>query len=429
MSSFVELSPELVFLVVDESQTIRDILFTTLKKMGLTKIVQAMDSVRALQLLKEQQIDFIICDRNFRNMSGMEFLKELRETPEIARVPFMMMASEIPKEDVLLASELGVDAYLKKPFVMKDVSTRLSACMAKFNTPGTAEAVFEEARLAFVRGAHKEAIEKYERLKEALPTSARVRVGLARCHRACRDNKTAITILQEAIEKNPIYVHAHHELGLAYMQEKMLESALRCFSKAIDLSPSNPARYESVADILIRNEKPREAEEYLMRAVKLELVYPVLYEQLGKVLFAQKKVDRAYQYFEKALREQPDNVSFLNSMGICMKEMGRYEEAVNYYNGALKHRSQDVKIMFNKLLCLVELNQIDRAIKTCQSILKIDPNYEKATRKLAQLTQTQSGTSATPTTNANSKPASATASPQPANSAKKDPSGGNGSAA
>lgn len=397
MAEFFELSPDLVFLVVDESQSIRDILSGMLKKMGLKKVLGAQDCSRALEIVKLETVNFIICERSFRQMSGMEFLKELRETPQISRLPFMMLASEIPKEDVVLASEFGVDGYLKKPFVMKDVSARISACMQKFNTPGTTEAMFEEARALYSAGDFKKSLEIYQQIMVQLPSSARVRVGVARCYRSLGETKKAISELQQAIQKNDMYVHAHHELGLAHIHEKSTEAALRCFNKAIDLSPNNPARYESVADILIRNEKYREAEDYLMRAVKLELVYPVLYEQLGRVLFAQKKVERAYQYFEKALREQPENVSFLNSMGICMKEMRRFEEAVNFYNAALKFRPQDIKIMFNKLLCLIELNQTDRAIKTCQLILKIDPGYEKAKRKLAALTS-----GATPKTDGNS---------------------------
>lgn len=394
MAGFIELSPDLLFLIVDESQAVRDTMGQILKNMGLKRIIQSTDSTNAFDLLKREQINFIICDRTLRTVSGMEFLKEIRESPEFGRVPFMMMSGDIPKEDVLLASEFGVDGYLKKPFVMKDVSARLSACMARFNQPNTSEALFEQAREAYSKGAFGEALTIYEKIKESLPTSARVRVGEARCHRNLGSNQRALEILQEAVSKNDMYVHAFQEMGMVHVQLGDFDEALKAFNRAIEISPSNPARYEQVGEILMRHEKFAEAETHLMKAVRLELVYPVLYEQLGKALFAQKKIDKAYQYFERALRSQPENISFLNSMGICMKELKRFEDAINYYNQALKQRPQDVKILFNKMLCLVELGQTDRAIKTCQQILKIDPNYEKAKRRLDMLNKTLAATPA-----------------------------------
>ncbi len=385
MNDFVEVPPDLVFLVVDESPTFRELLSHTLKKLGFKEVYHAIDGLSALATLRRMPIGFIICDRNMQKMSGMELLKEIRESPELRRVPFVMMAQEIPKDDVMLASEFGIDGYLKKPFVMKDVSTRVTSAMMRFGDPANPEGLFDSAREDYMRGNLASSIETFEQLKIMLPTSARVSAGLARCFRSQNDDVQAEKYLLEAISLNSLYVHAYHELGCLYIQQEKVELALKYFANAIELSPSNPVRYESVADILMRKARFKEAEEYLEKAVRLELVYPILYEQLGKALFSQKKIQRAYYLFEKALKEQPDNPSFLNSMGICLKEMSRHADALTYYNLALKKRPQDVKILFNKVLCLIHLKDFVRAEKTCLLIIKIDPAYEKAKSKLAEI--------------------------------------------
>jgi tetratricopeptide (TPR) repeat protein len=385
MSEFVELSSDLEILVIDEAQTFRESLSTLLKTMGFKKITGTSEGLSGLQIMKERDIGFVICEKNLRQMSGMELLREIRETPELRRVPFLMMCSEIPKEDVILASEFGLDGYLKKPFAMKDVSTRIASCMARFRDESNTEYLFECARENYSKGDFKLANSFYDQLLQALPKSARVRVGMARCFHGLKDFNSAEAKLKEAIQLNGLYVHAHHELGLLYLTKGNLDSGMQCFDKAIQLSPSNPVRYETIASILMSQGKFEMAEEYLLKAVKLELVYPVLYSQLGKALFSQKKLDKAVKFFEKALEREPDNTSFLNSIGICLKELGRYEDAISHYNRALKHRPQDTKILFNKVLCLCHMEEFERSKKILLQILKIDPNYDKAKQKIAEI--------------------------------------------
>lgn len=385
MSNYIEISSDLQFLIVDEAPTFREALSSALRTLGYKKVLGASDAIVALEMLKTEPVGFIICERNLRQTSGMEILKEIRENPEFQRVPFMMMGSEFQKEDVLLGAEFGIDGFLKKPFVLKDVTTRISACMQRYQDPSSNEAVYEEAREFFMKGNYKKAIETYKRILAGSPSSARVRVGLARCYRALEQLDEAETLLKEAIQVNPMYVHAFHELGLVHLQKDQIDAALASFDSAIQLSPSNPIRYETLAEILMRRKCFGEAEGYLMRAVKLELAYPVLFAQLGKALFSQRKLDKAAKFFEKALQKEPDNTSYLNSMGICMKEAGRFDESLGYYNQALKYRPKDIKILFNKVLCLMGMTEYDRARKTLMQILKIDPDYEKARLKLTEI--------------------------------------------
>ena len=132
MSNYIEISSDLQFLIVDEAPTFREALSTALRTLGYKRVLGAADGIVALEMLKAEPIGFMICERNLRQTSGIEILKEIRENPEFQRVPFMMMGSEFHKEDVLLGAEFGIDGFLKKPFVLKDVTARISACMQRY---------------------------------------------------------------------------------------------------------------------------------------------------------------------------------------------------------------------------------------------------------------------------------------------------------
>jgi Tfp pilus assembly protein PilF/FixJ family two-component response regulator len=382
MSNFLEISPDMRFLIVDETPTFREALSNILRKLGYRNISTLGEGHSALELMRNEQVGFIICEKKLPHVSGIEFLREIRETPEFSRVPFMLMSGDITKDDLLLAAEFGIDGFLKKPFAIKDVSARIFSCVQKCSDSSSLETRFEEARVHYAKGNYKKAIELYQAVQIFAPYSSRVRVALSRCHRGLNETAEAEKLLFEAIQINSMYVHAFHELGLVYLHQDKLDDALKQFEKAIQISPNNPIRYETISDIFIRRQRWEEAEDYLLRAVKLELVYPVLYAQLGKVLFAQKKSDKAAKFFERALAKEPENTSYLNSLGICMKDLGKFGEAVDYYNLALKLRPQDTKILFNKALCYMQMNELERATKTLHQILKVDPTYEKAQKKL-----------------------------------------------
>ncbi len=385
VSELVEIPSDLKILVVDSAASFRDLMGVILKKLGFRNVTFAIDAPSALRSLRSGEYGFVVCDRNLEQCSGMELLKEIRENPEFERVPFLMMAAGIPKEDVVLASEMGIDGYLKKPFVINDVSARLTVAMTRFRDPENPESHFEEARRAFSSGRYEEAEALYGEIKKKNPASARATVGVARCARVTGNLVLAEATLKRAIELNPMYVHAYHDLGVVYLQLGRIDDALVAFGKAIDISPSNPIRYESVAEILMENQRWVEAETYLMRAVKLELAFPNLYALLGKALFAQKKSEKAVEYFYKALRNQPENTSFMNSLGISLKALGRYEEALEHYNKALKLRPSDSKILFNKALCLVGMKEWERARKVCAQVLKVDPSFDKARAKVDEI--------------------------------------------
>jgi tetratricopeptide (TPR) repeat protein len=390
MSNLLEIKSDLKFLVIDETPTFREAIGQSLKTLGFKNVLTAADGLGGLALLKSENIGFIICERVLKQVSGMEVLKEIREDPTYERCPFLMMCGDIQKDDVLLAAEFGIDGFLRKPFVIKDITTRITAAMQKFQDPNSLESKFEQGRTAFRRGDYETAAETYQQIRGMNPSSARAHVAYARCMRAKGNLEESELALKEAIDANCMYVHAFHDLGLVYLSMEKPDLALKNFDSAIQLSPGNPIRYEAIADILMKREEWEKAENYLMRAVKLELAYPLLFAQVGKVLFAQKKTDKASKFFEKALIKEPDNISYLNSMGICLKDLGKFEEAVQCYNTALKYRPQDTKILFNKVLCLIGMKDIEKATKVINLILKIDPTYEKAKTKLAEL-QANSG--------------------------------------
>jgi two-component system chemotaxis response regulator CheY len=103
-------------LVVDDFQTMRRIVKGVLKELGFTNIVEADNGVSALEVLKEEKVDFIVSDWNMPEMTGIELLKTVRASEAWKDLPFLMVTAEGKSEQVLEAVKNRVNNYVIKPF-------------------------------------------------------------------------------------------------------------------------------------------------------------------------------------------------------------------------------------------------------------------------------------------------------------------------
>ena len=67
-------------------------------------------------MLRSGKIDLIISDWNMPKMDGLELLRTIKDYPELATIPFIMITSESEKDKVDEAFKASVNQYICKPF-------------------------------------------------------------------------------------------------------------------------------------------------------------------------------------------------------------------------------------------------------------------------------------------------------------------------
>jgi len=117
------------FLVVDDFATMRRIIRNLLRQLGYNNIEEAEDGIVGLRKLKAQSFDFIICDWNMPNMTGIELLKEVRADEALKDIPFLMVTAEAIKENIIEAVKAGVSNYIVKPFTADVLSSKIDAIL------------------------------------------------------------------------------------------------------------------------------------------------------------------------------------------------------------------------------------------------------------------------------------------------------------
>jgi two-component system, chemotaxis family, sensor histidine kinase and response regulator PixL len=115
-------------LVVDDSLTIRGALTLTLRKAGY-QVLTACDGLEALEQFQQHQtIAGVICDIEMPRMNGLEFLSRLRQRGYSQ--PLMILSYRNSKRYRQLAEQLGVNAYLTKPYLEQELLAVLASCLA-----------------------------------------------------------------------------------------------------------------------------------------------------------------------------------------------------------------------------------------------------------------------------------------------------------
>ncbi len=125
-------------LVVDDSINIRQIICENLRRLGFMKMENASDANEAFGKLVQfskgtTPFTLVLSDLNMPGPSGLDFLKQVRETDKFKTLPFILITTESEKQAVIQAAMAGVSAYVVKPFNIETLTKRLQEAWKKHN--------------------------------------------------------------------------------------------------------------------------------------------------------------------------------------------------------------------------------------------------------------------------------------------------------
>jgi CheY-like chemotaxis protein len=95
-------------------------------------VIQAKDGYEAIEQLRNQTgIELVLCDIEMPRMNGFEFLKYRQQDPALAEIPVVILTSRSGEKHRLIASELGANDYITKPFLEHKLLATLTGVLEK----------------------------------------------------------------------------------------------------------------------------------------------------------------------------------------------------------------------------------------------------------------------------------------------------------
>jgi len=117
-------------LVVEDEPDIRKLVQYNLAQERF-KVLEAEDGEQALKILQREKPNLIILDLMLPGLSGLELCKLLRERPQTAQLPILMLTAKAGEADKVLGLEIGADDYLTKPFSPREMIARVRAILRR----------------------------------------------------------------------------------------------------------------------------------------------------------------------------------------------------------------------------------------------------------------------------------------------------------
>ena len=118
--------PAPLVMVVDDSLTVRKITGRLLEREGY-RVLTAKDGMDALDQLKGELPAIILVDIEMPRMDGFDLTRNVRGDPRTMEIPIVMISSRTAPKHRSRAQELGVNAFLGKPYQEAELLQQIAA--------------------------------------------------------------------------------------------------------------------------------------------------------------------------------------------------------------------------------------------------------------------------------------------------------------
>jgi tetratricopeptide (TPR) repeat protein len=178
-------------------------------------------------------------------------------------------------------------------------------------------------------------------------------------HSAAWDHQwdKAIAAYGRAVQEFPDDAAAHNSLGLALLQARRLEDALKVYTRAHQLAPEDPIPLEKSADVLERLGRMKEAAQQ--------------YINVAEVYLAQRDLEKAIANWERATHLTSGLANIHQRLAMAYERTGQKSKSINQY----------LRLAFD----FQSAGRIDIATQAVERALRIDPKNSSAMNTLQAL--------------------------------------------
>lgn len=377
--------PNIRFLVVDDQFNVRRMVFNFLRTFGYTKVTDASDGLDAWQKLEQSHVDFIICDWNMPNMTGLDLLKKVRNDESMRNVPFLMVTAEVVEDIVAEAIEEGVDGYIVKPFQAQTLMERIDHILEKRRNPNPVDVVLDRGAGLMHQGKYDEALQSFEEASTLAPKSPRTLLAMGEALEALERDEAALSRYHEAAGLSDRFVKARDRLAGLYAKRGDVEEATKHMRAAAKISPRNARRQINLGKALLEQGNIEEGLAALNKAQKAAANDSDTVSEVGEILLDAGLNEQAAKVFTDAVSMNPDKVHTYNRLGIAYRRQQRFDKAMEVYQQALEVAPEDENLLYNVALAVAEQKQFGEAKKLLQRALEIRPDFREAQMLLSKL--------------------------------------------
>jgi CheY-like chemotaxis protein len=337
-------------LVADDHSEVRRAVRKELREIGFTEFREAADGDEALKKLRAEPIDFLICDWEMPQMSGLVVLLHIRNDPELSQIPVLMIVDRNDAErlDDLIGGD--EDGFLVKPVKASEFQMKMSEILFKKMPPSPLDSFLRSAGRMIADRNYTLAHQELSKAESISPRDPLVNYFRRLVYKAegREDEAEKATAMARRVFKQLIKGPRRSQLktlqGRALLADNKLEAAELAFKQALEMDPGNPERRVSI----------------------------------GETYLAYGHMDKAEQYFLAYIDSCPDNVYIYNRLGMAYRRQHKFDRAIEHYKRALEIDPNEEYVMYNLGRAYVRAARLDLAVDMLKNALEIRPDFREA---------------------------------------------------
>jgi Predicted integral membrane protein len=191
----------------------------------------------------------------------------------------------------------------------------------------------------------------------------------------------ATSAVAEALRIDPDQAPVHYSLGNMYQQTGRYEEAITALRRAIDIQPDSDESHGLLARVLsAKGEYPAAAEE-AQRAVDVRANWNNYFTQ-GRVEYAAGHLDKALTAFRRTTELNPTFAGGFQMLGASYQMQGDLESAIGNYEHSIRI-APNAPAYSNLAIAYLRAKRYPEAIAAFTEALKRDPQQPSRYRNLA----------------------------------------------
>ncbi|MBL7162764.1 MAG: response regulator [Anaerolineales bacterium] len=109
-----------IIIIEDEPDTVE--MFAEMMRLSGYNVLKSYGGALAISLIAEEKPDAVVLDMMMPDLSGLDVLKQIRNNPDLAGLPVVIVSAMSMPHDIQAGLEAGASAYLTKPVTYQQLS-------------------------------------------------------------------------------------------------------------------------------------------------------------------------------------------------------------------------------------------------------------------------------------------------------------------
>ena len=172
---------------------------------------------------------------------------------------------------------------------------------------------------------------------------------------AQKDDRSALTAFQRAVELDASLADAHYQLGVLHGKESQWKPAIHALQTAIKLTPDFADAYVRLGEAyLIGTANAKNAIEPLLRALQLQPDLLRARRLLGDAYLRQNRIEDAIYHLKRAMQDSESRYL----LGFAYFQTEDFAQAIPHFEAVIKRQKRHAKAHFNLGNCYLRTGKI-----------------------------------------------------------------------